>query len=100
MTKINKKCYIQGKINEIAKIFKQKKGMDIIERALIFEKKKRQSLSTSDRVKISREAKEIILALNEVYKKDKDPEIMDIMKRLTSIKQKIEKRLKGRPLTS
>ena len=97
---INKKCYIQGKINEIAKLFKQKKGMDIIERALIFEKTKRQSLSTSDRVKISREAKEIILALNEVYKKDKDPEIMDIMKRLTSIKQKIEKRLKGRPLTS
>ena len=74
--------------------------MDIIERALEFEKRKRQSLSTSDRVKISREAKEIILALNEVYKKDKDVEIMDIMKRLTEIKKKIEKRLKGRPLTA
>jgi len=74
--------------------------MDIIERALEFEKRKRQSLSTSDRVKISREAKEIILALNEVYKKDKDVEIMNIMKRLTEIKKKIEKRLKGRPLTA
>ena len=63
-------------------------------------REKRQSLSTSDRVKISREAKEIILALNEIYKKDKDSEIMDIMKRLTAIKQKIEKRLKGRPLTA
>ena len=31
-------------------------------------------------------------------KEKKDAKIMDIMKRLTVIKQKIEKRLKGRPL--
>jgi hypothetical protein len=29
-----------------------------------------------------------------------DPRIMDLMKRLTVVKQKIEKRLKGRPLTA
>jgi hypothetical protein len=73
--------------------------MDLIKRALEFEKKKRSSLSTSDRVKLSREAKELILGLNEIFKENKDPEIMDIMKRLTVIKQKIEKRLKGRPMT-
>lgn len=73
--------------------------MSIIEQALAFEKEKRQSLSTSDRVKISRRAKELILSLNEIYKENKDAEIMDIMKRLTAIKQKVEKRLKGRPLT-
>lgn len=73
--------------------------MDLIKKALEFEKKKRSSLSTSDRVKLSREAKELILGLNEIFKENKDPEIMDIMKRLTVIKQKIEKRLKGRPMT-
>ncbi len=50
-----------------------------------------RSLSTSDRVKIVREAKALILELNEVYKVEKDEEIMNIMKR------KVEKRLKGRP---
>jgi len=43
---------------------------------------------------------DLILSLNEVYKKDKDPEIMDLMKRLTVVKQRIEKRLKGKPLTA
>jgi seryl-tRNA synthetase len=72
--------------------------MDLIKKALEFEKQKRRSLSTSDRVKMSREAKSLILGLNEIYKQKKDAQIMDIMKRLTVIKKKIEKRLKGRPL--
>ena len=72
--------------------------MDLVDRALKFEQEKRKSLSTSDRVKISREAKSLILGLNEIYKQNKDQNIMDIMKRLTLIKRKIEKRLKGRPL--
>ncbi|WP_299126316.1 hypothetical protein [uncultured Winogradskyella sp.] len=74
--------------------------MDLINRALEFEQQKRKSLSTSDRVKMSREAKSLILGLNEIYKQNKDQSIMEIMKRLTVIKQKIEKRLKGRPLTA
>ena len=72
--------------------------MDLIARALEFEQEKRRSLSTSDRVKISREAKSLILGLNEIYKEKKDSNIMDIMKRLTAIKRKVEKRLKGAPL--
>ena len=67
--------------------------MDLINRALEFEKTKLRSLTTSDRIKISREAKDIILSLNEIYKKTKDTKIMDIMKRLTVIKRKVEKRL-------
>ena len=74
--------------------------MDLIEKALEVEQRKRRSLSTSDRVKIGREAKELILSLNEVYKKTKDENIMDIMKRLTAIKRKVEKRLKGAPLAA
>jgi len=74
--------------------------MNIIQKAEAFEKRKLRSLSTSDRVKISREAKELILSLNEIYKQDKDEEIMDIMKRLTVIKRKVEKRLKGAPLAT
>jgi hypothetical protein len=56
--------------------------------------------TTSDRVLAAREAKSLILSLNEIYKKTKDVEIMDIMKRLTVIKKRIEKRLKGKPLTA
>ncbi|MCL6296104.1 hypothetical protein [Jejuia spongiicola] len=72
--------------------------MDLINRALEFEQRKMRSLSTSDRVKISREAKALILDLNQIYKTKKDQSIMDIMKRLTIIKRKVEKRLKGAPL--
>ncbi|GAA0748753.1 MULTISPECIES: hypothetical protein [Flavobacteriaceae] len=74
--------------------------MELISQALEFEKTKMKSLSTSDRVKISREAKRLILALNQIYKEKKDESIMDLMKRLTKIKQKVEKRLKGKPLTA
>jgi len=70
--------------------------MDLIDRALEFEQRKMRSLSTSDRVKLSREAKALILDLNQIYKEKKDEQIMDIMKRLTAIKRKVEKRLKMR----
>jgi hypothetical protein len=72
--------------------------MELINRALEFEQRKMRSLSTSDRVKISREAKALILDLNQIYKVKKDEQIMQIMKRLTVIKRKVEKRLKGRLL--
>jgi hypothetical protein len=71
--------------------------MELINEALEFEKAKMSNMSTSDRVAASREAKRLILALNEVYKESKDSEIMDVMKLLTAKKKKIEKRLKGRP---
>jgi hypothetical protein len=74
--------------------------MDLIKQALEFETKKMRFPTTSDRVLAVREAKSLILSLNEVYKESKDSKIMDIMKRLTVIKQRIEKRLKGKPLTS
>jgi len=70
--------------------------MDLINQALEFEKAKMSHMSTSDRVVASREAKRLILALNEIYKKSKDSSLMDIMKRLTAKKKKIEKRLNGR----
>lgn len=74
--------------------------MDLIEKALEFENRKFKFPTTSDRILAAREAKELILSINEVYKETKDAELMDIMKRLTVIKQRIEKRLKGKPLTS
>jgi hypothetical protein len=69
---------------------------EIINEALEFEKSKLRMASTSERVIISNKTKELILSLNEIYKENKDPEIMDIMKRLTVIKQRAEKRLKLR----
>lgn len=74
--------------------------MDLINRALEFEQRKMKSLSTSDRIEISREAKALILDLNSIYKRKKDEKIMELMKRLTAIKRKVEKRLKGAPLNS
>ncbi len=74
--------------------------MGIVEKGLEFEQRKHKFVTTSDRILASREVKSLILGINEIYKKSKDRELMDLMKRLTVIKQKIEKRLKGRPLTA
>lgn len=71
--------------------------MDIIEKALEFENRKHKFVTTSDRIIAAREVKSLILGVNEIYKENKDATLMDLMKRLTVIKQKIEKRLKGRP---
>ena len=68
--------------------------MELVEKALEFEQRKISLKSTNDRIIASKEVKALILGLNEIYKKTKNPELMDIMKRLTVIKQKIEKRLK------
>ena len=70
-----------------------KKCQDFLEKKLKFK-------NTSERIEASREVKSIILGINELYKTNKDQSLMDLMKELTLIKQKIEKRLKGRPLTS
>ncbi|WP_298317528.1 hypothetical protein [uncultured Aquimarina sp.] len=71
--------------------------MELIEKALEFENRKMSNMTTSDRVAASREAKSLVLAINEIYKKTKESKLMDIMKRLTAKKRKIEKRLKGVP---
>lgn len=72
--------------------------MNLINEALEFEQLKFKSLTTSERIEISRKAKSLILGLNEIYKQKKDDHIMDIMKRLTAIKRKVEKRLNGKHL--
>ncbi len=72
--------------------------MDILlKEATVFENAKMSHMSTSDRVVASREAKRLILAINEIYKQTKDSSLMEVMKRLTEKKRKIEKRLNGRP---
>ncbi|GHC43844.1 hypothetical protein [Ulvibacter litoralis] len=70
--------------------------MEILEKAREFEQRKFSFQNTSDRIIASREAKELILSLNDIYKTNKDPKIMDLMKSLTVVKRKIEVRLKGR----
>ncbi len=71
---------------------------DLLKLAAEFEGRTLSHMSTSDRVAASREAKQLILSINEIYKKTKDSSLMDVMKRLTEKKKKIEKRLKGNPL--
>ena len=71
--------------------------MDLIRKATEFEERKHTFKNTSDRIMASKEAKELIVKLNDIYKLGHDPRIMDLMKRLTSVKQHIEICLKGRP---
>ena len=71
--------------------------MDILQEAAEFESAKMSHMTTSDRVTASREAKRLVLAINEIYKKTKDAALMDVMKRLTVKKKRIDIRLKGRP---
>ncbi|CAM1373280.1 conserved hypothetical protein [Tenacibaculum litopenaei] len=73
---------------------------ELIGKAEEFENRKFKFVTTSDRILASREAKSLILEINEVYKQSKDTHLMDLMKRLTIIKQRIDKRLKGKPLTA
>lgn len=71
--------------------------MDILQEAEAFESAKMSNMTTSDRVEASREAKRLILAINEIYKETKDAALMEVMKRLTAKKKRIDLRLKGRP---
>lgn len=72
--------------------------MDILlKEAEEFENAKMSHMSTSDRIKASREAKRLVLAINEIYKQTQASALMDVMKRLTAKKKKIEVRLNGRP---
>ena len=74
-------------------------NMNIVQEAIDFEKSKMSNMTTSDRVNASREAKRFILGINEIYKETNDSDLMDLMKRLTEKKKKIEVRLKGRQET-
>ncbi len=71
--------------------------MELLEKAQEFVSRKMSNMSTSDRVEASREAKALILSINEIYKETKDPELMEVMKAVTVKKKKIEKRLGGVP---
>jgi len=74
--------------------------MSTVKEGQEFLKKNLKFKNTSERIEASRQVKSLILGINEIYKQSKDEKLMDLMKDLTVIKQKIEKRLKGRPLTS
>jgi hypothetical protein len=71
--------------------------MEILQEAEVFEKAKMSNMSNSDRVAASREAKRLVLEIYKIYKKTKEASLMDVMKRLTIKKKKIDIRLKGRP---
>lgn len=86
-----------GDINVYHLTLRKTISMEILNEALAFENAKMSNMSTSDRVSASREAKRLILAINEIYKENKDANLMDMMKRLTAKKRKIEKRLHGKP---
>jgi len=68
--------------------------MDLVEKGFEFEQRKISLKTTNERIIASKEVKSLILGINEIYKKTKNPALMDLMKRLTVIKKKVEKRLR------
>ena len=70
--------------------------VNLIQMALEFEENHKSFKTRNERIIATRRAKEIVLSLNDIYKENKDQNLMKIMKRITLIKQKLEKRLKGR----
>jgi biotin-(acetyl-CoA carboxylase) ligase len=69
----------------------------LLKEANELEQSQKSFKSRNDKIVASKKAKELILAINEFYKKSSDEGLMDVMKRITTIKRKLEKRLKGRP---
>ena len=63
----------------------KKSTEDIIEQALEFELSYKASKTRNEKIIASRKAKEIVLAINEIYKETKEYTLMDIMKRITVI---------------
>ena len=70
------------------------KDTEIIEKATEFENRKHVYKSTNEKIVASREVKSLILELNEIYKENKDSDIMDMMKRLTDHQKKGRKEIK------
>ena len=70
--------------------------LELIQQALEFEKNEKSFKSRNEKIIAAREAKRIILSINDIYKKCSDQKLMNIMKRLSVIKIKLEKRLKIR----
>jgi len=68
--------------------------MDVIDKARLFEERKWNKLTTNDRIVASREVKSLILEINELYKESQDSTLMELMKRLTVLKKKLESDLK------
>ena len=70
--------------------------VELISQALEFEKNEKTFKSRNEKIIAAKEAKRIILSINDVYKQNSDEKLMNIMKRLSVIKIKLEKRLKMR----
>ena len=62
--------------------------MEILKKALEFEENVSTFKSRDERIRASHTAKELVLSLNEIYKVDKDPEIMDVVTELKELIQK------------
>lgn len=69
---------------------------ELLKEAQDLEENYKSFKSRNEKIIASKKAKEIVLGINEVYKETKEEELMDTMKRISAIKIKLEKRLKGR----
>ena len=66
---------------------------ELVKEAVEFERIHKSFKSTSEKVVGVRKAKELVLALNEFYKESNEVELMDLMKLITIVKKKFDKKL-------
>jgi hypothetical protein len=69
---------------------------ELLQEATLLEENQKNFKSRNEKIIASKKAKDLILGINEYYKISKDQKLMDVMKIITAIKIKLEKRLKGR----
>ncbi|WP_248722923.1 hypothetical protein [Seonamhaeicola sp. ML3] len=67
--------------------------MELVQRAMEYNQRSMTNMTTSDRILASREGRTLVLKINEIYKRTKEPYLMKLMKNITLKKRKIEKRL-------
>ena len=68
---------------------------ELVTEAVFLIKAQKTFKSRNDKIMASRKTKELILALNEIYKETREKDLMDVMKDLTAVKRKVETRLYG-----
>lgn len=69
----------------------------LLQEATTFKQKKIPRASRDAQIETAHKARNLVLEINKFYKESKDPELMSMMKDLSTIKQKIERKIK-RPL--
>jgi hypothetical protein len=78
---------------------KSEKFDELIQEATVFAERKKRFASRDEQIIAANTARDFVVKVNQFYKDDPQPALMDLMKSISAIKRKIEAKIK-RPLRS